>query len=135
MREISRRDLLQRAPAAMVVAALPAAEQIIRADPAIAAVRPDDATLQAFADTIIPGRKAVKNDLGDEIDPLAIAGVDKETGVVEADALRLYHDPLVGFDALAPAFLADLNGRALQNGGPFLTLSYDKRVATVMSGL
>src|SRR3954471_868634 len=136
MREISRRDLLQRATAAMVLAALPAAEQIIRANPAIAAVRPDDATLQAFADTIIPGRKATRTDLGDEIDPQAIAGVDGEPGAVEADALRLYHDPLVGFDALAPPFLADLNGRALQNGGgPFLTLGYDARVKTVMSGL
>jgi len=54
---------------------------------------------------------------------------------VEADALRLYHDPLIGFDALAPPFLTDLNGRALQQGGPFLTLSYDKRVAAVLSGL
>ena len=138
-RELSRRDFLQRTATlgagAMVLAALPVAERMIAADPAIAAVRPDDATLQAFADTIIPGRKATKTDLGDEIDPLAIAGVDGEPGAVEADALRLYHDPLVGFDALAPAFMADLNGRALQNGGPFLTLSYDKRVAAVLSGL
>jgi hypothetical protein len=137
--DLTRRDLFERASVlgagAMVLAALPVAERLIRADPAIAAVRPDDATLQAFADTIIPGRKASKTDLGDEIDPLAIAGVDKEPGAVEADALRLFHDPLVGFDALAPAFLSDLNGRALQNGGPFLTLDYDKRVATVMSGL
>src|SRR4051794_11352083 len=133
--ELSRRDLLQRATAAMVLAALPAAEQIIRADPALAAVRPDDATLQAFADTIIPGRKVAKTDLGDEIHALAIAGVDKEPGAVEADALRLFHDPLVGFDALAPAFLSDLSGRALQQGGAFLTLPYAKRVAAVMSGL
>src|SRR5204862_302348 len=60
---------------------------------------------------------------------------DGEPGAVEADALRLYHDPLVGFDALAPPFLADLNGRALQYGGAFLTLGYDDRVKTVMSGL
>jgi enediyne biosynthesis protein E8 len=138
-RELSRRDFLQRATAvgagAMVLAALPAAERMLRADPAIAAVRPDDATLQAFADTIIPGRKVDRTDLGDEIDPLAIAGVDDEPGAVEADALRLYHDPLIGFDALAPAFLTDLNGRALQQGGPFLTLDYEKRAAVVLSGL
>lgn len=138
-RELSRRDFLQRATAlgagAMVLAALPVAERMIRADPAIAAVRPDDATLQAFADTIIPGRKATRTDLGDEIDPLAIAGVDDQPGAVEADALRLYHDPLTGFDALAPPFLADLNGRALQQGGPFLSLSYDQRVAVALSGL
>jgi hypothetical protein len=138
-RELSRRDFLQRATAmgagAMVLAALPVAEQLLAADPALAAVRPDDATLQAFADTIIPGRKALKTDLGDDIDPLAIAGVDTQPGAVEADALRLYHDPLIGFDALAPAFIADLNGRALQQGGPFLTLSYDQRVKAVLSGL
>ena len=79
----------------------------------MAAVRPDDATLQAFADTLLPGRKAAKTDLGDEIDPLAIAGVDSEPGAVEADALRAFHDPLIGFDALEPSFLADLNGRVL----------------------
>jgi hypothetical protein len=136
---IVRRDFLERTAklgaGAMVLAALPVAERLIAADPAIAAVRPDDATLQAFADTIIPGRKATRTDLGDEIDPQAIAGIDHEPGAVEADALRLYHDPLVGFEALAPPFLADLNARALQNGGPFLTLSYEQRVKTVMSGL
>jgi hypothetical protein len=138
-RELSRRDFLQRTATlgagAMVLAALPVAERMIAADPAIAALRPDDATLQAFADTILPGRKAAKTDLGDEIDPLAIAGVDSEPGAVEADSLRLYHDPLIGFDALAPAFLSDLSGRALQQGGVFLTLAYDKRVAAVLSGL
>jgi hypothetical protein len=138
-RELSRRDFLQRTATigagAMVLAALPVAERMIAADPAIAAVLPDDATLQAFADTIIPGRKAAKTDLGDEIDPLAIAGVDGEPGAVEADALRLFHDPLIGFDALEPPFLSDLSGRALQQGGPFLTLPYDKRAAAVMSGL
>ena len=138
-RELSRRDFLQRATTlgagAMVLAALPAAELILKADPALAALRPDDATLQAFADTISPGRKVAKTDLGDEIDPRAIAGVDKEPGAVEADVLRLFHDPLVGFDALAPAFLSDLSGRALQQGGVFLTLPYPKRVAAVTSGL
>src|SRR3954468_23605558 len=138
-RELSRRDFVRRTArvgaGAMVLAALPVAERMVAADPAIAAVRPDDATLQAFADTIIPGRKATKTDLGDEIDPMAIAGVDGEPGAVEADVLRLFHDPLVGFDALAPAFLADLGARALQNGGPFLTLDHDRRVKTVMAGL
>ena len=137
-RELSRRDFLQRAGAvglgAFVASAVPVAEALYRAQPAIAAVAPSDATLQAFADTIIPGRKASHTDLGDEIDPQAIAGVDPLPGAVEADVLRLYHDPLVGFDALSPAFLADLSTRALQQGGPFLSLSFDKRVATVLSG-
>ena len=60
----------------------------------LAAARPaaptasTDATLQAFADTILPGRKATHTDLGDPIDPQAIAGVDPLPGAVEADALR-----------------------------------------------
>ena len=136
---IVRREFLERTATlgagAMVLAALPVAQRLIAADPALAALRPDDATLQAFADTILPGRKATRTDLGDEIDPLAIAGVDDEPGAVEADALRLYHDPLVGFDALAGPFLADLDGRALQNGGPFLSLTHEQRVKTVLAGL
>jgi hypothetical protein len=137
-RELSRRDFIRRASTfgagAMILAALPTAERMIRADPALALVAPDDATLQAFADTILPGRKAAKTDLGDPIDPLAIAGVDSEPGAVEADALRVFHDPLIGFDALAGPFLADLNGRALAQGGPFLLLPYAKRAAAVLSG-
>ena len=135
----TRREFIERAGAlglgAMVASALPVAEAIYRATPALAAVTPDDATLQAFADTIIPGRKAARTDLGDEIDPSAIAGVDSLPGAVEADALRLFKDPLIGFQALAPAFLADLSLRALQQGGPFLQLPFDKRVAACMSGL
>ena len=118
--------------AALVASALPVAERLAStlayaADPTL-----DDATIQAFADTIIPGRKATKTDLGDPIHPLAIAGVDPDPGAVEADALRLYHDTLTGFDALEPALLADLSTRSLQQGGPFLSLSYDKRVAVLL---
>jgi hypothetical protein len=136
--ELSRRDFLQRASvvgtAALVASAVPLAERLTSrvayaADPTL-----DDATLQAFADTIIPGRKATKTDLGDPIHPQAIAGVDPDPGAVEADALRLFHDTLIGFDALEPAFLADLSLRSLPNGGPFLSLPYDKRVQVVMAG-
>jgi hypothetical protein len=134
--ELSRRAFLQRTSAlgaaALVASALPVAERLMTelayaADPTL-----DDATLQAFADTIIPGRKATKTDLGDPIHPQAIAGVDPDPGAVEADALRLFHDQLVGFDALEPAFLADLSLRSLQQGGDFLSLSYDKRVQTLL---
>jgi hypothetical protein len=136
--ELSRRDFLQRTSvlgtAALVASALPLAERLTSrvahaADPTL-----DDATLQAFADTIIPGRKATKTDLGDPIHPQAIAGVDPDPGAVEADALRLYHDPLIGFDALEPAFLAELSLRSLQQGGAFLSLPYDKRVQVVIAG-
>ena len=137
--ELSRRDFLGRATAlgagALVLGALPAAQRLLAADPAAAAVPIDGAVLQAFADTILPGRKAARTDLGDEIDPQAIAGVDPEPGAVEADALRIFQSSLLGFPTLAPAFLGDLSARALAEGGLFLDLPFDKRVATVLGGL
>jgi hypothetical protein len=139
-RELSRRDFLGRVGAlgagAFALSALPVAERMIAADPALAAVPLDDATLQAFADTIIPGRKAERTDLGDEIHPQAIAGVDPEPGAVEADVLRLYKNPLVGFaPALSGPFLSDLNLRSLQQGGPFLALSFEQRTAVCIQAL
>jgi hypothetical protein len=138
--ELSRRELLGRAStlgaAALIAQALPVAHKLIAAEPALADVPIDGATLQAFADTLLPGRKATVTDLGDEIHPQAIAGVDTEPGAVEADALRLYNDPLIGFPTLAPPFLADLNARALAIGQrPFLLLDFDKRTATALNGL
>lgn len=138
--EISRRGFLARAGAlgagALVVAALPVADRILATvDPALAAVSDPDGTLQAFADTILPGRSAERTDLGDEIHPQAIAGVDPEPGAVEADSLRLFQDDLLGFDALAPAFLGDLASRSLGRGGPFLSLGFEDRVAVVLGGL
>ena len=131
--ELSRRDFLQRVSAlgvgALVASALPFV------DPAAGAVALDDATFQAFCDTIIPGRKTAKTDLGDEVHPQAIAGVDSEPGAVEADALRLGKSPVTGYDTLRPTFLTDLNTRSLQQGAPFLFLSFDKRVAVVKQGL
>jgi hypothetical protein len=137
---LSRRQILQRASVlglgGLVVSALPAAERILETvASAAAAVTPTDATLQAFADTIVPGRKALRTDLGNEIDPLAIAGAHPKPGAVQADALVLYHDPLIGFDALAAAFLAELEARSLPRGGSFLTLPFDKRVAVCLEGL
>lgn len=137
-RLLSRREVLQRAGVlglgALVASALPVAERIFVPE-AAAAVLPTDATLQAFADTMVPGRKALTTDLGHEIDPLAIAGVDGEPGAVEADALLLYHDPLVGFPALEAPFLAELSTRALAHGGAFLDLAFEQRVAVCLEGL
>jgi hypothetical protein len=136
---VSRRELLQRGGtlglAALVAQALPVADALVRATPAIAATPIEDAALGAFADTIIPGRPATTTDLGTPIPAGAIAGVDPEPGAVEAGAIELYHDERVGFDALAPAFLADLNTRALAQGGPFAALPFDKREAVVRAGL
>lgn len=139
MDELTRRSFVGRASAlgvaAMVAQALPVADGLGLLAEAPAEPSLMDATFQAFCDTIIPGRKATRTDLGDEIHPLAIAGVDSEPGAVEADALRLSKDPLIGFDAIAPVLFADLDQRALLQGGAFLTLGFDKRAAVVAQGL
>ena len=137
--DLTRRGFLQRAGVlgvgALVASAAPVARELLAAEPALAAPSFPDATLQAFADTIIPGRKADRTDLGNEIDPRAIAGVDGRPGAVEADVLALYHHPLVGFDALEPAFLSDLTTRSLEAGGDFLGLPFDRRVQVCVGGL
>jgi hypothetical protein len=136
-RLITRRQALERGSlaglAALIAAAVPLATAH-RADGALLPASPD-ATLQAFADTILPGGAATSTDLGHPIDPLAIAGVDSAPGAVQADALALYHHPEVGFDALEPAFLAELETRALVHGGDFLHLGFDARVQTCLAGL
>jgi hypothetical protein len=135
--ELTRRDLLGRATAAglgaLVLSAVPAA----RRTPVAGAQTPNyaDATLQAFADTMIPGRRAARTENGAEIHPQAIAGVDSQPGAVEADVLALYRHPEVGFDRVEVPFLADLSVRSLANGGPFLSLDFDHRVAVCKSGL
>ena len=137
---LSRRDILKRATAlslgGLVLSALPAADRILgTAQPAEAAVNLADATLQAVADTLIPGRPAAVTDLGHEIHPQAIAGVHHEPGAVETDALLLFHNPLIGFDLLEPAFLADVQARSLLRGGQFLDLPFAQRVAVCVDAL
>ena len=143
--DLSRREFLQRAGAlgagALVIAALPVAARMIDPDSAAGAVPFPDATLQAFFDTIIPGRRAVNGvpvtttDLGNEIHPQAIAGVDPEPGAVEADALLLGQDPRLGFTVLAIPFIAELEAFALLQGGDFLSLPFEKREAACLQGL
>jgi hypothetical protein len=137
---LSRRQVLQRASAlgvgGLVLSTLPVAERILETVPAAsAATTPTDGTLQAFADTMVPGSKAVRTDLGDEIHPKAIAGVHSEPGAVQTDALLLYHHPLIGFDAVEAAFLTDLEACSLLRGSQFLDLPFDKRVAVCVEGL
>jgi hypothetical protein len=139
-RLLSRRQILQRASAlgvgGLVLSALPVAERILAsAAPATAAPNLIDGTLQAFADTLIPGRTATRTDLGNEIHAQAIAGVHTEPGAVQADALALYHHPLIGFDVVSPAFLADLQVRSLLHGAQFLDLAFPQRVAVCAEGL
>ena len=120
-RELSRRDFLaarrHSEPARSCSARCRWPSALLAADPAAAAVPVDGAILQAFADTIVPGRKAARTDLGDEIDPRAIAGVDPEPGAVEADALRLFQSPLLGFATLAPGVPRRAHARARCGAG------------------
>jgi hypothetical protein len=136
---LSRRTFLQRAGllglGALVAYAGPIARGLGAPEAAVAQPGLADATLQSFADTMIPGRKVARTDLGNEVHPQAIAGVDPLPGAVEADALALYHHPKVGFDTLAPAFLADLSSRSLPHGGEFLSLDFERRVAVCTAGL
>jgi enediyne biosynthesis protein E8 len=131
---LSRRQVLTRASTiALGVLALPTLPLPVRApNPAVS---PTDATLQAFADTMLRGCPADRTDLGNPIDPLAIAGVDPLPGAVQADALALYHHPEVGFDPLAPAFLSELERRSLPHGGDFLHLPFAARVQVCLDGL
>ncbi len=137
--ELSRRDLLDRSArlglAAMITSALSTVGPLAFSEPALAAVSQTDATLQAFFDTIIPGRRVSLTEAGNPIDPQAIAGVDREPGAVEADSLLIAHNAKIGFDTLAPPFLADLAAKAAPQGGPFLLLDYDHREAACLAGL
>lgn len=92
-------------------------------------------TLEAFADTIVPG---VKRFPGDR----AIAGVCEEPGAVEAGALELLSDSATGVTAgLVPLSqmlnqhaetYAAKNGLALDTEvPPFVALDFDHRVALV----
>jgi len=131
--DLRRRDVLVRAGglslAGMVAAAVPAA-RVLGQEGAGPVDR--DGTLQAFADTIIPGRVVERTESGAPVAPGAIAGAHPLPGAVEADVLRLYRHEKVGFDALEPAFLADLQRRA---GGNFLGLDFDRRTEVCVGGL
>ena len=137
--ELSRRRFLAQAArlglSAVVLPAIPVAQRLVQASPAAAAAHVlPDATLQAFADTLIPGRVVRRTALGHPVDPRAIAGIDSRPGAVEADALALFRSPLFGYGAIEPAFIAELDRRALLHGGDFHGLGFDKRVAVCRDG-
>jgi enediyne biosynthesis protein E8 len=136
---VTRRQLVERAGrlglGALVASALPAARLVAPASAAAADPSLTDATLQAFADTMVPGRRVERTESGGPVHPKAIAGVDPDPGAVEADAIVLYHHPATGFDTLEPAFLADLSSRSLPRGGTFLDLPFEDRVAVCLAGL
>ena len=111
-----------------VLSLLPVAERIL-ASPTAALAAPNlaDGTLQAFADTLIPGKRVTRTDLGNEVHAKAIAGAHAEPGAVQADALLLYHHPLIGFDVVEV--------RSLLRLGQFIDLPFAKRVAVCLEGL
>jgi hypothetical protein len=139
--ELSRRELIGRASSfglgVLVLGALPYLERMARPDGALAAAMPAEGTMQAFFDTIIPGKRVgdLRTELGHDIHPRAIAGVDRQHGAVYTDALLLAHNPRIGFDALEPAFLVELESFAATKGGHFLELDYARREAVCLKGL
>jgi hypothetical protein len=95
----------------------------------------ETSTLEAFADTILPG---VKRHPGDR----AIAGVCDDPGAVEAGALELLHDPATGVTAGLGPLAQALNGHAVayaeekgltldDDVPPFVALDYDDRVELI----
>lgn len=138
--QLSRRELLRRAAVlgagAAILSALPVAARMAAPERASATAL-DDGLLEAFFDTIIPGKLVpdLRTELGNPIHPQAIAGVDAEHGAVYTDALLLARNPKLGFDALAPPFLADISSRALAQGGLLTELDYDARERVCLGGL
>lgn len=92
-------------------------------------------TLEAYADTIVPGEKRSPDDH-------AIAGVSEGGGAVAAGAIEVLEDPASGVAAGLPYLAVSLNGHAAnyaQEHGieldpelpAFVSLSYDQRAAVI----
>jgi len=92
-------------------------------------------TLEAFADTIVPGEKRFPGDR-------AIAGVSTGGGAVACGALTLLADPASGFgstletlaDALgahATAYAAEFGLQIEESVPPFVSLSFEHRTTLV----
>jgi hypothetical protein len=93
-------------------------------------------TLEAFADTIVPGNKRYPGDH-------AIAGVSEDGGAVAAGALELLQSPAGGLAQWLPGLAQLLNGHAwalLEQSGfstdqtipPFVALDYQDRAALIL---
>jgi len=104
---LTRRQLLKAASAAALVwqgapwlrGPRPASGQTLPGDPLTVS------TLEAFADTLIPGEKRSPLDR-------AIAGAVTGPGAVQAGALDTLNFPAAGTGPLLPTFAAGLNARA-----------------------
>jgi hypothetical protein len=139
--DLSRRQFIGRGGmlglGAIVLGALPIAERLARPEVAGAQTPLVDPTLEAFFDTIIPGKPVpdLLTELGNPIGPKAIAGVDSEHGAVYTDALLLANNAKIGFSVLAPPLVADITARSLTEGGQFLDLDYEARERVCIAGL
>jgi len=94
-------------------------------------------TLEAFADTIIPGEKRSSRDR-------AVAGAAKGGGAVEAGAVELIRLPAVGLVDVVDTLIEALNKHAEEYAGehdltldagmpPFVALDFDDRTALVQT--
>jgi len=132
---LTRRQLLKAVAAAAV--AWKAGAWPVRPPAAFAQTMPDDPaivpTLEAFADTLIPGEKRHPGDR-------AIAGAAAGPGAVQAGAVDLLNFPPAGVAATIPAIAAGINARATAYAlanlivldpavPPLVSLSFDQRTA------
>lgn len=126
---LSRRRLLQTVAAATAV--LP----WVAPGSAYAGTSVQRDTLEAFADTVVPGAKRFS---GDRV----VAGATVGPGAVEAGAWQLYNDPDVGLAVALPGLVAAINtaatGYALTRGEvldvrvpAFVALDFAGRTAVV----
>ena len=131
--EVSRRRLLQLATTAFVAwQAAPWVERLaVAGAPGGTTSDPVTTTLEAFADTLIPGQKRYAGDY-------AVAGVVRGPGAVQAGAVDLMWFPQAAIGPALPGFAAMLNERATAYAAqhqhaldptlpPFVALSFRDR--------
>lgn len=98
---------------------------------------PETLTLEAFADTLIPGQRRFDGDV-------AVAGAARGPGAVQAGAIAMMRFPAAGIAPLLPTFAGWLNQRAGQYAGqrrvaldptlpPFVALSFAHRTRLVLA--
>jgi len=136
--DVTRRELLQIAAAA--AAAWKAGPWLVRAPAAFAQTPPGDpatvATLEAFADTLIPGEKRSPDDR-------AIAGAAPGAGGVQAGALAMMSFPAAGTGPALPGLAAGLNVHATTFAAenaivldpsvpPFVSLDFARRTTLLV---
>lgn len=127
--QLTRRRLLQAVAAAAVV--LP----VVEPGSAYASGSVQRDTLDAWADTVVPGVKRSATDR-------AIAGAAPGPGAVQAGSWDLYNDPEVGLAAVLPGLVAAINTEAIAYAGThkivldvrvpaFVSLDFAARTAVV----